>query len=176
MKIYTRRGDNGTTSLRQGGRVRKDHLRIELVGTVDEAQSFLGLARSGAERESWLDVLLKRVERDLWILMAEVTTADAEQSDLEPGTTAVSQEMVDQLERDIDDVQATLKLSPNFAVPGETRAAAQLDVARAVVRRAERIAVGCDLADSLVLTYLNRLSDLVWALARSQEELHPVQR
>lgn len=176
MRIYTRRGDNGTTSLRLGARVRKDDLAIELVGTVDEAQAYLGLARSEAERESWLDVLLQRVERDLWVLMAEVTTASAERSGLEPGTTAVTQEMVDQLERDIDGVQSALKLSPNFAVPGETRAAAQLDVARTIVRRAERIAVGCDFTGSFVVMYLNRLSDLAWALARSQEELHPIQR
>ena len=176
MRIYTRRGDDGTTSLRQGGRVRKDDLAIELVGTVDEAQAFLGLARSAAERGSWLDVLLQRVERDLWVLMAEVTTAYAERPACEPGTTAVTEEMVKQLESDIDDVQATLKLPPNFAVPGETRAAAQLDVARTIVRRAERIAVGGDFTDSLVTTYLNRLSDLVWTLARSQEEIHPVQR
>jgi len=176
MKIYTRRGDDGTTSLRQGGRVRKDDLAIELVGTVDEAQAFLGLARSTAESGSWLDVLLQRVERDLWVLMAEVTTANAQRSDLEPGVTAVSEEMVERLENDIDEVQATLTLSPNFAVPGETHAAALLDVARTVVRRAERLAVGCDFADSHLTKYLNRLSDLVWTLARSQEELHPVQR
>lgn len=175
MKIYTRRGDDGTTSLRQGGRVRKDDRAIELVGTVDEAQAFLGLARSEAERGNWLDLLLERVERDLWILMAEVTTASAERPALKPGTTAVTEAMVDQLERDIDEVQSTLKVSPNFAVPGETRAAAQLDVARTIVRRAERIAVGCDFTGSFVTNYLNRLSDLVWALARSQEKLHPVQ-
>ncbi len=176
MKIYTRRGDDGTTSLRLGGRVRKDDLAIELVGAVDEAQAFLGLARSAAERGSWIDEVLQRLERDLWVLMAEVTTASAERGTLEPGATAVSEEMIEWLETEIDEVQATLTLSPNFAVPGETRAAAQLDVARTVVRRAERIAVGCDLADSFVAKYLNRLSDLVWTLARSQEEIHPVQR
>ncbi|HUY07509.1 MAG TPA: cob(I)yrinic acid a,c-diamide adenosyltransferase [Acidimicrobiales bacterium] len=175
MKIYTRRGDDGTTSLRQGGRVRKDDLAIELVGTVDEAQAFLGLARAEAARGGWLDDLLQRIERDLWILMAEVTTSRLERSKLEPGATAVTQAMVELLELDIDRVYATLKLAPNFAVPGETRAAAQLDVARTVVRRAERLAVGLDIGGSHVKTYLNRLSDLVWTLARSQEELHPVQ-
>ncbi len=175
MKIYTRRGDDGTTSLRQGGRVRKDDLAIELVGSVDEVQAFLGLARSTTERGGRLDALLQRIERDLWILMAEVTTARAERAGLEPGVTAVSEKMIEMLESDIDEFQATLKLSPNFVVPGETHSAALLDVARTVVRRAERIAVGCDLGDSHVTRYLNRLSDLVWTLARSQEEVHPVQ-
>ena len=176
MKIYTRRGDDGSTSLRQGGRVRKDDLAIKLVGSIDEAQAFLGLARSESERGSWLDGLLQRLERDLWILMAEVTTSEDERPSLEPGSTLVTEAMVVQLERDIDVVQKTLTLSPNFAVPGESRAAAQLDVARTVVRRAERISVGCDFSGSFVTAYLNRLSDLVWTLARSQEDLHPVQR
>lgn len=176
MKIYTRRGDDGTTSLRAGGRVRKDDAAIDLVGTVDEAQAILGLARADAERGAWLDKVLTRVERDLWILMAEVTTAPSERARLEPGVTAVTGEMVATLEDDIDRVSSMLTLSPNFVVPGETRAAAQLDVARTVVRRAERIAVTLDIADSQLVTYLNRLSDLCWALARSQESIHPVVR
>lgn len=176
MKIYTRRGDDGTTSLRAGGRVRKDDLPIEVVGTVDEAQAYLGLARADAEPGGWLDRLLVQIERDLWVLMAEVTTAPSERMGLVPGTTAVSKEMVDALESEIDKVQAQLKLAPNFAVPGETRAAAQLDVARTIVRRAERLAVGLEFAGSHCVTYLNRLSDLVWSLARSQEENHPVNR
>jgi cob(I)alamin adenosyltransferase len=176
VKIYTRHGDDGTTSLRAGGRVRKDDLAIELVGTVDEAQAFLGLARSGTDRGGWLDELLNRIERDLWVLMAEVTTATDERETLEAGTTQVTQEMVDALERDIDRVDGTLDLSPNFAVPGETRESAQLDVARTIVRRAERIAVGLGLKDSHAVVYLNRLSDLCWTLARSQEFTHPVQK
>ncbi len=176
MKIYTRHGDDGTTSLRVGGRVRKDDQAIDLVGVVDEAQAFLGLARSSAVRGEWLDETLTKIERDLWVLMAEVTTKSSARDQLEPGTTAVTPAMIEALEVEIDRVTATLDLSPNFAVPGESREAAELDVARTIVRRAERIAVGLDLDDSLVAMYLNRLSDLCWTLARSQESAHPVQR
>jgi cob(I)alamin adenosyltransferase len=175
VKIYTRHGDDGMTSLRVGGRVRKDDLAIELVGTIDEAQAFLGLARSTAHPGGWLDKTLTRIERDLWVLMAEVTTDESAHKGLEPGVTAVTKEMVDALEAEIDQITETLVLSASFAVPGETREAAQLDVARTIVRRAERLAVGLDLADSHVLVYLNRLSDLCWTLARSQEVEHPVQ-
>ena len=175
MKIYTRRGDDGTTSLRLGGRVSKDDLAIEVVGTVDEAQAFLGLARSATDRGSWLDDTLIAIERDLWVLMAEVTTPSEARDRLEPGVTAVTHEMVSHLEVEIDRVNATLSLSPNFAGPGESPLSAHLDVARTIVRRAERLAVGLHLEGSDAVMYLNRLSDLCWTLARSQEPTHPVQ-
>lgn len=175
MKIYTRKGDDGSTSLRAGGRVRKNDLAMELVGTVDEAQAFLGLARAESERDGWLNERLARIERDLWVLMAEVTTVGKARAQLEPGTTAVNKEMVNALEREIDRIEATLSLAPKFAVPGETKQSALLDVVRTVVRRAERLAVGLDLHDSQIVIYLNRLSDLCWTLARSQESEHPVQ-
>jgi cob(I)alamin adenosyltransferase len=173
VKIYTRHGDDGTTSLRVGGRVRKDSLAIDVVGTVDEAQAALGLARSECERDSPLDNLLTAIERDLWILMAEVTTGPADRPRLEQGATAVTPEMVDMLETNIDEIDESLELAAAFAVPGENRISALLDFARAVVRRGERLAVGLDLEGSYVVSYLNRLSDLCWMLARSQEHEHP---
>jgi cob(I)alamin adenosyltransferase len=174
MKIYTRHGDDGTTALRVGGRVRKDDPVIALVGTIDEAQAALGLARAESEPGGWVDELLIAVERDLWVLMAEVTTAGGKQAAPEIGTTAVGAEMVKALEDRIDEIAAGVELAPAFAVPGETKASASLDFARTVVRRGERLAVSLDLDNSEVVAYLNRLSDLCWILARSQEHRHPV--
>ena len=169
MKIYTRTGDAGTTALLAGGRVPKDSLVIDATGTVDEGQAALGVARAESEPGSELDQLLVRIERDLWVLMAEVATAPAERGRLEPGVTAVTDQMVRELERRIDEVMESVELSPAFAVPGGTRLSAGLDYARTVIRRAERLVVGLELGESIVPAYLNRLSDLCWALARQAE-------
>jgi cob(I)alamin adenosyltransferase len=174
LRIYTRRGDDGTTALRAGGRVRKDDPVVEVTGTVDEAQAALGLARAESEPGSELDGLLVRVERELWVLMAELSTADEEREALRPGVTSVTEEMVRALEGEIDAALGGLELAPAFAVPGENRLSASLDVARTVVRRAERLVAGLDLGASRVPAYLNRLSDLCWALARSHEQAHLV--
>lgn len=172
MKIYTRTGDRGTTALRAGGRVGKDSPVIEANGTVDEAQALLGVARAEAEPGGELDRLLIAVERDLWVLMAELATAPEERARLEAGVTAVTSDMVAALEQRIDDVMGRLELTRGFAVPGGGRLSAALDHARTVVRRAERLVVGLQLADSQVPVYLNRLSDLCWALARDAEGEH----
>jgi cob(I)alamin adenosyltransferase len=172
MRLYTRRGDDGTTALRAGGRVRKDDPIVEMTGTVDEAQAMLGLARAECQRESDLDRLLVRVERELWILMAELSTAPGERASLEPGATAVTAEMVATLEQEIDAALGGLDLARAFAVPGGNRLAACLDVSRTVVRRAERLVAGASLGGSFVPAYLNRLSDLCWALARRNEDEH----
>jgi len=169
MRIYTRAGDDGTTGLYFGGRVRKDDAAVELNGTVDEAQAFLGLARSMAPRDGELDALLVSVERDLWVLMAEVATAEENRRKLVAGKSLVTPAMVTRLEGAIDDLSARTEVLKEFIVPGEDRVAAALDVARAVVRRAERQSVAWHAEGSVVPTYLNRLSDLVWAAARWQE-------
>lgn len=169
VKVYTRRGDDGTTALRAGGRVRKDDPEVEVTGTVDEAQAALGVARAECEPGEPLDQLLVRVERELWVLMAELSTAPDERQALRPGVTKVTSEMVGALEADIDEALAGLELAPAFAVPGENRLAASLDLARTVVRRAERLVAARQLEDSAVPSYLNRLSDLCWALARRHE-------
>lgn len=176
LSIYTRGGDGGTTALRAGGRVRKDHPVVEATGTVDEAQAFLGLARAEDEPGGAIDAVLVRVEADLWVLMAELSVAEGERAALRPGETAVTAEMVSALEREIDAALDGLDLARSFAVPGENRLSAALDVARTVVRRAERLAVGLELAGSFAPAYLNRLSDLCWALARSSEVEHKVHR
>lgn len=172
MSISTRRGDDGTTGLLYGGRVRKDSLRIDANGVIDEAQAALGLARAEV-RGSQLDEELIGLERGLWVLMAEVATAPRNRRKLVAGTTLVSREMVDALERRVHELEASGAVPSEFVVPGQTRSSGALDVARTVVRRAERLAVGLRLGeDSQVVPYLNRLSDLCWLLARSEEREH----
>jgi cob(I)alamin adenosyltransferase len=170
MRIYTRKGDDGTTGLLFGGRVRKDSPRPTAYGAVDEAQAALGLARAECERGSELDELLIRLERDLWVLMGELATAPDNRHKLEPGTSLVTEEMVAALEPVIDDLTAGFEPLKEFVVPGQNRMAALLDVARTVVRRAERSCVDVAAEGSHVVAYLNRLSDLLWTMARAQEE------
>ncbi|MBS1847033.1 MAG: cob(I)yrinic acid a,c-diamide adenosyltransferase [Actinobacteria bacterium] len=170
MKIYTRKGDDGTTGLLYGGRVGKDSPRPTAYGTVDEAQAALGVARAGCERASELDGILIGLEHDLWVLMAELATAPGNRHKLTPGKNMVTAEMVTALEERIDDLTARFDQPTEFVVPGEDLVAAQLDVARCVVRRAERDALGItDDPETQVVPYLNRLSDLCWTLARWRE-------
>jgi cob(I)alamin adenosyltransferase len=169
MKIYTRKGDDGTTGLLFGGRANKDAAAIELNGAVDEAQASLGWARSLQSADAPLNKEIAEIERDLWILMAEVATQYENRIKLEEGTTKVSQAMVDALEARIDYWSHQVEMPKEFVVPGENQQSAALDVARTVVRRAERIAVAWAINESLVVAYLNRLSDLVWTLARVAE-------
>lgn len=170
MRIYTRKGDDGTTGLLFGGRVRKDSAQPAAYGEVDEAQAALGLARAECDRGSEIDELLIRLERDLWVLMAELATAPDNRHKLEPGTSLVTAEMVAALEPVIDDLTARFEPPTEFVVPGQNRTAALLDVARTVVRRAERRCVDVVPEGSHVVAYLNRLSDLLWTMARGQEE------
>jgi cob(I)alamin adenosyltransferase len=169
VRIYTRRGDDGTTGLLFGGRVAKASARIELNGTVDEAQAALGVVRAEAPAGAELDHLLVALERDLWVLMAEVATAPRNRSKLVPGTTLVTEAMVEALETRIDDLTTRTVMPEEFVVPGANRISAGLDVARTVVRRAERQVTGTLAGESFVGPYLNRLSDLVWTMARWQE-------
>ena len=169
MRIYTRRGDDGTTGLYLGGRLRKDSPAVDAYGTVDEAQSFLGLARAEAGPGSELDGQLVSLERDLWVLMADLATGPDNRHKLEGGRTLVTPAMVAVLESRIDDLSARFPPPTDFVVPGESKLAALLDVARTVVRRAERLALGVAAEGSQVVPYLNRLSDLLWTMARTQE-------
>jgi cob(I)alamin adenosyltransferase len=169
MRIYTRKGDDGTTGLFHGGRVRKDSALPEAYGTVDEAQATLGLARAEAGRASELDALLVALERDLWVLMAELATEPENRAKLKPGASAVTEEMVTHLEHLIDDYSSRFEAPKEFVVPGETKVAALLDLARTVVRRSERLAIAAAAPPSLAVPYLNRLSDLLWTLARWAE-------
>jgi cob(I)alamin adenosyltransferase len=170
MKIYTRKGDTGTTGLLYGGRVAKDSAAIVANGAIDEAQAALGVVRAEVDRGSELDGLLVQLERDLYVMMAEVATAVSNRHKLTPGTTLVTGEMVVRLEALIDELTARFPPLTDFVIPGHDRVSALLDVARTAVRRAERELTGAAPADSHALAYLNRLSDLVWTMARWQEE------
>lgn len=169
MKVYTRKGDDGTTGLYGGGRVPKDGPAPEAYGEVDEAQAALGVARAFAGADSELDGILVGLERDLWVLMSELATDPDNRHKLKAGATLVTEEMVAALETRIDDIAGRFEMPKEFVVPGEDRIAAFLDLARTVVRRAERRAVAVTVDGSHVGPYLNRLSDLVWTLARWQE-------
>jgi cob(I)alamin adenosyltransferase len=169
MKIYTRTGDDGTTGLLFGGRLRKDAAAPTAYGEVDEAQAAIGVARAHVEQGSELDVLLVGIEADLWVLMAELATAPSNRHKLEPGKSSVSAEMVDRLEPLIDEYQSRYEPPREFVVPGGNSVSAFLDLARTVVRRAERASIAVVADDSHCLGYLNRLSDLMFVLARWQE-------
>lgn len=169
MRIYTRTGDDGTTGLLYGGRVRKDAPQPAAYGDVDEAQAAIGVARAHTESGGELDAVLVSLQRDLWVLMAELATEPANRSKLTAGASLVTGEMVQRLESLIDDVSVRFDPPTEFVVPGQTPVAAFLDLARTVVRRAERVSVAAAAEGSFVGAYLNRLSDLLWTLARWQE-------
>ena len=177
MKIYTRKGDDGTTGLWYGGRVAKHAGRPEAYGSVDEAASALGLARAAAERGSELYADILRVQQELFVAGAELATAPEAAGRLEEGVSKVTPDMVTRLEADIDRYMDRVDLPPKFVIPGGTELSARLDVARTAVRRAERrVAVLKDageLADEIVVTYLNRLSDALFAMARFADDPEP---
>ena len=169
MKIYTKTGDDGSTGLFFGGRVAKDSIRPTAYGAVDEAQAALGLARVAATNET-LNKILVGLCRDLYVAMAELATLEENQSKLEAGKTLVTSEMVDSLDQLIDEISLLFEPLKDFVIPGQNEAAARLDWARVVIRRAERESLPVHSETSYVGAYLNRLSDLAWVLARWQED------
>ncbi len=177
VKIYTRKGDDGTTGLWYGGRVSKSDGRPEAYGAVDEAASALGLARAcaGAQAEVADDIL--SLQRELFVAGAELATAPDAASRLEDGVSRVTTEMVDGLEALIDRYMDRVDLPPKFVIPGGSELSARLDLARTALRRAERRVVDLerdgDLADATVLRYLNRASDAVYAMARYADDPEP---
>lgn len=170
MKIYTRTGDRGTTALFGGDRVPKYHPRIDAYGTVDEANSFLGLARAHLPETPAMAPLLAtlaRLQNEMFIVGADLATP----SEGRPVVPRIAAEHVAQLEADIDQYEADLPPLKAFILPGGTPAAATLHVARTVCRRAERLAVEARTDADLnldAIIYLNRLSDLLFVLARWQ--------
>lgn len=165
-RLWTGKGDDGTSGLLYGGRAPKSSPRFDAVGAVDEAQAAIGLARAEVTGGSELDVILTALERDLWVLMAELATDDDNRGKLIPGGSLVTEEMVAALETVLDDVGSRFELPREFVVPGQDRASALLDLARTVVRRAERAAAAVAVDGSSVIPYLNRLSSVLWTLAR----------
>ena len=177
MKIYTRKGDDGSTGLWYGGRVPKSSLRPDAYGSLDEAASALGMARAVAKDDEELHRDIVAIQTDLFIAGAELATAPEAAGRLQPGVSKVTQDMVDRLEPLIDGYMERVDLPPKFVLPGGTELSARLDVARTAIRRAERKVVQLkesgNLPDDTVLHYLNRVSDLVFAMARYADEPEP---
>jgi cob(I)alamin adenosyltransferase len=174
MKIYTKKGDDGTTGLFYGGRVSKDTTGPEAYGTVDEANSAVGVARAIAlEADPALAEQLLEIQRELFVVGAELATDPANHDKLEPGVSRVHEGMVQAMERAIDGIVDDRGMPTEFVVPGGNPLAAAIDVARTVVRRAERRAVthgaAAGVAGSFVVPYLNRLADFLYMAARAAE-------
>lgn len=183
--VATRKGDDGTTGLLYGGpRIAKDDLRTEAYGTIDETVAALGLARAqlglkdryGILSPGFGDLpgLILRLQRELFVVAAELATNPDAWDRLEDGTTRVSAAMVDGLEALLTELEAHIAMPSEFVVPGETPTSAALEVARTTLRRAERRAVTMGreglIPGSHLLPYLNRLADLLWVLARAAEQ------
>jgi cob(I)alamin adenosyltransferase len=176
MRIYTRKGDTGTTGLLFGGeRVSKADPRTDAYGTTDEAVSALGLARAaiGAatdRTEVRLADLILRLQRELFVVGAELATDAGRRERLTDGATRVTEAMISALEGEIDALEELVEQPKEFVLPGESTTGAALDLARTTVRRAERRSVALaetgGLPDSKVVPYLNRLADLLFVMAR----------
>jgi cob(I)alamin adenosyltransferase len=183
--VATGKGDDGTTGLLYGGeRIAKDDARADAYGTIDEAVAALGLARAELGLKQQLDVvppglagiadLILRLQRELFVVGAELATNPAAWDRLQDGTTRVSAEMVEGIDALLRDLEAHVEMPREFIVPGESRTSAAIELARTILRRAERRAVALS-RDGLVpgpylLPYLNRLADLLWVLARAVEQ------
>lgn len=179
MRIYTKKGDDGTTGLLFGGaRVSKADLRTDAYGTVDEAVSALGLARAAIgsitdRTEARLAELSLRLQRELFVVGAEIATHVDRRDRLTDAVSRVTVEMVSLLEAEIDDLETIVEQPKEFVLPGESMTGAALDLSRTTVRRAERrcvaLAAEGGLPDSQVLPYLNRLADLLFVMARAAD-------
>ena len=182
--VATTKGDDGTTGLLYGGaRIGKDDARTEAYGTIDEAIAALGIARAnlGIKRRigtlpaglGGLADMILRIQRELFVVGAELATNPDAWDRLEDGRTRVSESMVGDVERDLVQLEAHVEMPREFVVPGETATSAALELARTILRRAERRAVGLQRAGLVpgahLIPYLNRLADLVWVLARAAE-------
>jgi cob(I)alamin adenosyltransferase len=168
-KIYTRTGDDGTTGLVRGPRRMKHDLRVASFGTVDEANSHIGLARLHSVAMPKIDRLLARVQNDLFDLGADLSTPGADPAGAEP-SLRITPAQTEWLEQQIDQYNEGLTPLKSFILPGGTPLAAQLHVARTVVRRAERLVVELigkePDVNAAAMIYLNRLSDLLFVMAR----------
>lgn len=183
--VATRRGDDGTTGLLFGSeRVFKDGARTEAYGAVDEAIAALGLARAELLLKAQIGTLprtlallpdlILRLQRELFVVGADLATAPESVDRQKPGETRVTAAMVDAVDAVLADTEAAVELPREFVVPGETRLSAALELARTIVRRAERRAISIRRAEPVagdqVVPYLNRLADLLWILARAAEQ------
>ena len=183
--VATKRGDDGTTGLLFGGdRIFKNDPRTEAYGAIDEAIAALGMARAELNLKAQygtlprtldrLPELILRFQRELFVAGAELATAPHALGRQKPGETRVTAAMVGALDALLAETEASVELPREFVVPGETRLSAALELARTIVRRAERHAVGIRRAEPIpgdqLVPYLNRLADLLWILARATEQ------
>ena len=168
LKIYTKTGDTGDTGLFGGGRVPKDHPRVTAYGEIDELNALIGMARA-AETMPRIDEVLAPIQRDLFSLGALLATPDLEKMKEQLAKARLSDARIGQLEQAIDDGESELEPLKAFILPGGTPKAAALHVARTVCRRAERAVISLQReteVPQIVIVYLNRLSDLLFVLAR----------
>ncbi len=172
MRIYTKKGDDGTTGLLYGGRVGKDDIRTEVYGTLDEVVSALGLARASGVVDRVREIAI-RLQREMFVVGAQLATSEKHQVKLAPGVSKVTPDMTERAESDIDELIAEHPLPQEFVLPGATPGAAGLDLARSTVRRAERQAVSMHRSGLIpapeILRYLATVSDLLFVLARFEE-------
>ncbi len=170
MKIYTKTGDDGSTGLFGGPRVRKDDPRIEAYGTVDELNAALAMAQAEELTEA-ISTVVERVQHELFAVGAQLATPDPQAH----ATALITDERLSELEADIDRFEATLPPLKEFILPGGTAAATRLHFARTICRRAERRLITLaaqpqEAVDSNMQIYLNRLSDLLFVLARAANQ------
>jgi cob(I)alamin adenosyltransferase len=174
--VATGRGDDGTTGLLFGGRIAKDDPLTDAYGTVDEAVAALGLARVSLAAAGLPELaeLVLRYQRELFVVGAELATNPTARDRLRDGVTRVSEEMLDGVESDMARWESEVEMPREFVVPGETAASAALEVARTVLRRAERriiwVVSSANLSSEWLVPYVNRLADLIWVLARAAEQ------
>ena len=167
MKIYTKTGDDGTTGVFGGGRVRKCDARIDCYGSIDELNASLGVARVVAEADRQVATMLQRVQNELFVVGSHLATP--EDSPSTRNLPVLDEQMVSRLEMEIDQAEGELEPLRNFILPGGGELAARLHLSRTVCRRAERLVVEFSLdrpVSGVILTYLNRLSDWLFVMAR----------
>ncbi|MDP7579252.1 MAG: cob(I)yrinic acid a,c-diamide adenosyltransferase [SAR202 cluster bacterium] len=175
-KLYTKSGDDGTTGLLFGGRISKSDPRTEAYGMIDQAVSAMGLARAFSNNDRVKEILIK-VQKDLFSVGSELATDVSNRHHLKTHIGVVTSEMVSNLEKFIDEIHGQIKLPTAFIIPGGSPASAALDLARSTLRTSERRAVTLDevgkLGNPEVLRYLNRMSDLIFILARFEDKDMP---
>jgi len=172
FKLYTKYGDNGETGLLYGGRVSKDDIRCNSYGTVDEIISSLGLARSFSTNEE-VNKYLRVIQVELFTVGSELATDVSMYETMKSNFKVIGQDNIDYLEKLLDYITPKLELPRSFVIPGSNSCSAAIDVSRSVARRAERLVVNMHeqnlLNNDLILVYLNRLADTLFALARYAE-------
>jgi len=178
-RVYTKFGDAGETSLLYGGRVSKNGLNTEAYGITDEAVSAMGLARAMTSNPKVND-LLRQLQRDLFTIAAELATDPDKYELYQQHFKPVTAEMVTSLEETIDSLEEEFEMPKVFILPGGSQASAAIDLARCVIRTAERRVVAMAEADvltnGLIMAYLNRLGDLLFVLARYEDRDIPIER